>query len=50
MAEVDSATHYLIRLYGVNQQESYRNDPNKVIHMHNRMKFITCSLEPTPVS
>jgi hypothetical protein len=49
-AVVDSATHYLIRLYGVNEQESYRNDPNKVIHMHNRMKFITCSLEPTPVS
>jgi len=49
-AGVDPTTHYLVRLFGINQQESYRDDPDKVIHMHTRMKFITCSLEPTPVS
>lgn len=41
--------YYLIQLRG-SQQESYQNKPNEVIKMHERIKFITVFVGPTPVS
>jgi len=49
-AGVDPETHYLIRLKGDHGKESYQNEPKKVIHLHNCMRFLTASLGPTPVS
>lgn len=48
-AGIDPSTHYLVELRG-NNQISYRDEPDKVIHMHEHMKFISISTEPTPVS
>lgn len=49
-ANVDSKTHYLIRLIGRQDQESYKDKPEEQIHLHNGMKFTTASLEPVTVS
>ena len=49
MAGVDPATHYLVQLKG-QHQESYQGKPQEQIHMHPKMKFITVSTGPTPVS
>ena len=49
-AKVDPKTHYLIRLIGEKDQESYKDRPDAKIHMHEGMRFITASLGPTPVS
>jgi hypothetical protein len=49
LAGVDPATHYLKEIRG-QQQISYRDTPNDPIHVHNNQRFITNSLEPTPVS
>ncbi len=48
-AGIDPNLNYLIKIDGHNQ-ESFRNDPGKVIHMHNGMKFITNFMGPKPVS
>ena len=48
-AEIDPATHYLVQIEG-DHRESYQNGPDKPIHMHENMKFISISLKPTPVS
>lgn len=45
----DPATHYLILLEG-NAQKSFQGRPDDVIHMHPKMRFISMSLAPTPVS
>ena len=49
LAGVDPATHYLKEIRG-QQQISYKDMPNEPIHVHNNQRFITNSLEPTPVS
>ena len=43
-------TDYLVRLKGKRDRVSYQQDPDKPIHLHKDMKFITVSLGPTPVS
>jgi hypothetical protein len=49
-AKIDSKSHYLIRLIGKKDQESYKDRPDATIHMHEGKRFITASLGPTPVS
>lgn len=49
LAGVDPATHYLKEIRG-QQQISYKDTPNESIHIHNNQRFITNSMEPTPVS
>jgi hypothetical protein len=49
-AGIDPNAHYLIRLVGEKNQESYKDRPDAPIHMHEGMRFITASLNPTPVS
>jgi len=48
-AEIDPATHYLVQIIGVNK-ESYKDTPEKELHMHEHMKFVSSSTGPTPVS
>lgn len=49
-AGVDPETHYLIRLKRDHEKESYNDNPQQPIHLHNCMEFITASLGPTRVS
>ena len=49
LAGVDPESHYLKEIRG-HQQISYKDTPNEPIHVHNNQRFITNSLEPTPVS
>lgn len=48
-AGIDAAAHYLVELRG-NGQHSFENTPNEPIHMHQKMRFISISKKPTPVS
>ncbi len=48
-AGIDPARNYLIQIEG-NHQESYKETPDKTIHMHEKMKFITNFIGPKPVS
>ncbi len=48
-AGIDPATHYLVQIEG-DHRESYQNEPDKSIHMHEHMKFVSISTAPTPVS
>lgn len=48
-AGIDPTSHYLVQLDG-HHRISYQNEPNKEIHMHEHMKFISVSTGPTPVS
>jgi len=48
-AGIDPASHYLVELVG-HDKKSYQNEPNATIHMHPKMKFISVSTAPTPVS
>ncbi len=48
-AGIDPATHYLVQIEG-QHKISYKDEPNKKIHMHEHMKFISVSTGPTPVS
>ncbi len=48
-AGIDPATHYLVQIEG-DHRVSYQNDPDKLIHMHEHMKFVSISTAPTPVS
>lgn len=48
-AAIDAATHYLVRIEG-DHRDSYQNEPDKPIHMHEHMKFVSISTAPTPVS
>jgi hypothetical protein len=50
LAGVDPAKHYLIQLKSHGGEQSYKDQPEIVIHLHEGMKFITASLGPTPVS
>jgi hypothetical protein len=40
LAGIDPATNYVVQITGA-AQESYKDNPNAEIHMHQHMKFIT---------
>lgn len=48
-AGIDPDEDYLIEIID-HKKESFKDDPNKLIHMHNGMKFITNFMGPKPVS
>jgi hypothetical protein len=48
-AGIDPTTHYLVQIEG-DHRDSYQNEPDKLIHMHEHMKFVSISTAPTPVS
>ncbi len=48
-AGINATTHYLVQLEG-HHQTSYKDKMDEPIKMHEKMKFISVSLEPTPVS
>jgi hypothetical protein len=48
-AHIDLASHYLVQIDG-SHRTSYEGKPNETIHMHEKMKFISVSVAPTPVS
>jgi hypothetical protein len=48
-AGIETESHYLVQIEG-DHQVSYENEPNKTVHMHEKMKFIALSRKPTPVS
>lgn len=48
-AGIDPKTHYLVQIIG-KEKESYKDNPNTAIHMHENMKFISVATGPTPVS
>jgi hypothetical protein len=48
-AGIETASHYLVQIEGAHDV-SYENEPDKIIHMHEKMKFIAPSRKPTPVS
>jgi hypothetical protein len=48
-AGIPIADHYLVQIEG-QHQESYQGKPNEPIHMHPKMKFVSVSKVPTPVS
>ena len=51
-AGIDPDNNYLKELpdHHHHQEESFKDDPNKVICMREGMKFITCFMGPKPVS
>lgn len=49
LAGVDPSTHYLKEIRG-HRQISYKDHPEDSIRVHDHQRFITNSLEPTPVS
>jgi len=48
-AEIDPETHYLVLIQG-NHQKSLENKTDEPINMHQKMRFISISTEPTPVA
>ena len=48
-AGIDPATHYLVEIQG-DHQVSFKDEPAKVIHMHQHMKFVSVFTGDTPVS
>lgn len=48
-AGLDPTQRYLIQLRG-KEQESFEGRMGTEIHMHEKMKFITAGIGPTPVS
>jgi hypothetical protein len=49
LAQLNPQTHYLIQIEG-KHQESFEKDPTKILHIHEKMKFISVSREPAPVA
>lgn len=47
-AGIDPTANYLAEVFP--QHISFEGKPDEVIHMHERMKFISVSIKPTPVS
>jgi hypothetical protein len=45
----DIDTYYLVQIKG-HEQESYKDNTDQEIHMHNNMKFISIFTGETPVS
>jgi hypothetical protein len=48
-AEISTTNHYLVQIEGKNRI-SYQGKGDEEIQMHEHMKFISISFEPTPVS
>ena len=48
-APIDPSTHYLVQIEG-QHQVSYKDKPDEPIHMHEKMRFVSISTGPTPVS
>ena len=48
-ARIDPNTHYLVQIEG-QHQVSYKDKPDEAIHMHEKMRFVSISTGPTPVS
>lgn len=48
-ARIDPNTHYLVQIEG-QHQVSYKDKPDEPIHMHEKMRFVSVSTGPTPVS
>ncbi len=48
-APVDPNTHYLVQIEG-QHQVSYKDKPDEPIQMHEKMRFVSISTGPTPVS
>jgi hypothetical protein len=48
-APIDPSTHYLVQIEG-QHQVSYKDKPDEPIHMHEKMRFVSVSTGPTPVS
>jgi hypothetical protein len=46
---IDPDTHYLVQIQG-KHQVSYEGKPDEEIHMHEKMRFVSIALGPTPVS
>ena len=48
-ANLDPATHYLVKLQG-KHQESYQGRGEETVKVHNHERFISLSTGPTPTS
>jgi hypothetical protein len=48
-AGIDPAHNYLVLIEG-NHKKSYQDNPQEIINMHEKMKFITNFMGPKPVS
>jgi len=48
-AGVDPESNYLVDITG-NHEKSYKDEPQKKIHMKDGMKFVTRPIGPMPVS
>lgn len=48
-ARIDPGTHYLVQIEG-QHQTSYKDKADEPIHMHEKMRFVSVSTRPTPVS
>lgn len=46
---IDPAAYYLVQIEGTHQV-SYEGKLDEPIHMHEKMKFVTLAVGPTPVS
>ena len=46
----DQDEDYLVLIKGKRDRESFKDRPDKEIHLHPGMKFITVSIGPMPVS
>ena len=49
LAGIDPATHFLIEVEG-REQKSLEGQNSTPLHLHERMKFVSASTRPTPVS
>jgi hypothetical protein len=49
-AGIDPSKNYLVEIKKDGHQESFKDAPEKHIHMHDGMKFITCFMGTKPVS
>jgi hypothetical protein len=49
-AGIDPDKNYLSEIKEHHKPESFKDDPNKPIHLHDGMKFITTFIGPKPVS
>jgi hypothetical protein len=49
MAGIDPDQNYLVEIIN-KKQESYKDEPNKIIHIHDGMEFIANFMGPKPVS
>ncbi len=48
-AGIDPNKNYLSLIEGVHKK-SYKDEPNAIIHMHEKMRFISTFMGPKPVS